>query len=216
MLDAPAALRARRSRTAASLVVAVLAIVVTAVGHGLAGGAMPHPVALLLGLVVTALVGLLVIGPRPTAGRLALGVSVDQLLLHVLFTALGTAAAPAATALAPSAGAAHAAHAAPMLLPGHASGGSALLALLDPVMAGHHALAGLVVFALLLRGRASLAIALSALELRIRRALTPLDALRAPVAPRPVAAPAAPAAPRSALAPRPERRRGPPAFALAA
>ncbi|WP_168915461.1 hypothetical protein [Microcella flavibacter] len=215
MLDAPAALRDRRSRTAASLVVAALAIVVTAVGHGLAGGAMPHPVALALGLVVTALVGILVIGSRPTAGRLALGVSVDQLLLHVLFTALGTAAAPAATALAP--GAAHAAHAAPALLPGHASGGgSALLALLDPVMAGHHALAGIVVIALLLRGRASLAAAFGALGLRIRRALTPLDALRAPVTPRPVAAHAAPAAPRSALAPRPERRRGPPAFALAA
>lgn len=131
MLDAPAALRDRRSRTAASLVVAALAIVVTAVGHGLAGGAMPHPVALALGLVVTVLVGILVI-------------------------------------------------------------------------------------ALLLRGRASLAAAFGALGLRIRRALTPLDALRAPVTPRPVAAPAAPAAPRSALAPRPERRRGPPAFALAA
>ncbi len=211
MMDAPAALRDRRARAAASLVVAALAIVVTAVGHGLAGGAVPHPVALLLGLVATALVGLLVIGPRPTAGRLALGVSVDQLLLHGLFTALGTAAAPAPAALD-----AHASHAAPALTPTHSSGGDALLALLDPVMAGHHALAGVVVLALLLRGRASLIAAFTALDLRIRRALTPLDALRAPVTPRPVAIPAAPAAPRSALAPRPERRRGPPAFALAA
>ncbi|WAB83076.1 hypothetical protein OVN20_08170 [Microcella daejeonensis] len=216
MMDAPAALRDRRARAAASLVVAALAIVVTAVGHGLAGGAVPHPVALLLGLVATALVGILVIGPRPTASRLALGVSVDQLLLHGLFTALGTAAAPAPAALAPASRAAHASHAAPALMPTHSSGGDALLALLDPVMAGHHALAGVVVLALLLRGRASLIAAFTALELRISRALTPLDALRAPVTPRPVAIPAAPAAPRSALAPRPERRRGPPAFALAA
>jgi len=213
MMDAPTALRDRRTRVGASLVVAALAIVVTGVGHGLAGGAFPHPVALLLGLIVTTLVGVVVIGPRASIGRLALGVAVDQLLLHALFTVLGTAGALSSSGT----GGAHASHLTPWVAPtSGASDATGIPALLDPVMAGHHALAGVVVLALLLRGRASIVSAITALGLRIRRALTPLQALRAPVAPRPSAPPVEPAAPRSALAPRAERRRGPPVFALAA
>lgn len=219
-------LAARRTRVAASWIVALVATAVAATAHLLAGGAAPHAVALVVAVAISGFIGMLVVAGRRT-GRLshagvAAAVAIDQALFHLVFTALGPGGPLGSTALGSTTpgsttlGAdAHAVHV-PLASPGL---GTAVVAPLADApafsMGAHHALAAVIAYGMLLRGTAALTAALTALGLLLARLLAPSPTL----APIPVRR-AAPAAMTLGLSPAVIvlggiGRRGPPAFASA-
>jgi len=202
-------LAARRSRVAASWLVGVVSTVIAGAAHALGGGGTPSVAALATALVTSGLVGMLVIGARPSSPRILLGVAIDQAIFHSLFSFFAAAApSPSAVGVAGL----HAAHAAPV-------------ALGTPVVSAHHGAswpmtlshiaAGAVAFLLLRFGLDSLARALRSLALRLIALLQ--DALAAAPLPRtPRLAPTALALPPlGGILQRFELRRGPPALATA-
>jgi hypothetical protein len=129
-------LAARRSRVAASWLVGVVATVIAGAAHALGGGGTPSTAALATALVVSGLVGMFVIGARPSSPRILIGVAIDQAIFHSLFSFFAGAAA--GTAAVGTAGA-HAAHSAPLSLASPAvatHGGASLPMALTHVAAG--------------------------------------------------------------------------------
>lgn len=202
----------RRTRVAASWIVALVVTTVAAALHTLAGGATPHPVALLAALLGSGFLGMLVVARR-RAGRatrlgIAAAVAVDQAIAHLVFSTLGTSSLGSAADVG---------------LHEHlALGGPGLPAALAPVaeapaawMGAHHAVAAVIAYGMLLRGTAAVTAALAALGLLLARLLAPPPA-PAPLAMRRSAPAAATAAPSPAVVVLGGiGRRGPPAPALA-
>ncbi|MER3388958.1 MAG: hypothetical protein RJQ01_02890 [Microcella sp.] len=200
-------LAARRSRVAASWLVGVVATVTAATAHALGGGGTPSIAALATALVTSGLVGMLVIGARPSSPRILIGVAIDQAIFHSLFSFFAAAGA-SGTALGVVGS--HAAHGAP-------------LSLVAPATAAHHTASGPMVFThiaagaaafLLVRfGLGALARALRTLALRVAAALRDAPAV-VPLPRAPRFAPAAPIVPPlGGILERLELRRGPPAHA---
>lgn len=206
-------LAARRSRVVASWLVGLVATVIAGTGHALGGGGTPSTAALATALVVSGLVGMLVIGARPSSPRLLMGVAIDQAIFHSLFSFFAAGAAGATNSTG-----AHAAHTATPLL-------TTPLALATPLSTAHHAAswpmalnhvaAGVVAFLLLRFGIDAISRAVRSLALRVAALLR--DAPAAVVLPRkPRLAPAALALPPlGGILDRLELRRGPPALATA-
>lgn len=182
-------LAARRSRVAASWIVALVATVIAASAHTLAGGAAPHALALLLGVGASGLLGMTALAAL-RAGRLSrLGlagvVALDQAVFHLAFSLLGPAGggvASGADALAghPAHGALDAASVAiaPAGIPIEAA---APLAGATALMGLHHAIAAVASYVLLRRGSAAIASAFEALGLALARLLEPVVVVVAPV-----------------------------------
>lgn len=217
-------LAARRSRVAASWIVALVTTVIAASAHTLAGGAAPHALALLVGVGVSGFLGMTALSAL-RAGRLSgLGlasvVALDQVVFHLVFSLLGPAGG-AAVATGADAPAGHATHGAldatavataPAGIPIEAA---APLAGATALMGLQHAVAAVASYVLLRRGSAAIAAALDALGLALARLLEPV------VTPQPVVLDRAPVRGVERLA-RPavvvlggSGRRGPPAIALA-
>ncbi|KQV24700.1 hypothetical protein ASG83_09145 [Yonghaparkia sp. Soil809] len=217
-------LAARRSRVAASWIVALVTTVVAASAHTLAGGAAPHALALLVGVGASGFLGMTALSAL-RAGRLSrLGlaavVALDQTVFHLVFSLLGPAGG-AAVATGADAPAGHPAHGAieaaavaiaPAGIPVEAA---APLAGATALMGLHHAVAALTSYALLRRGSEAVAAALHALGLALARLLEPVVAAAAPVVGR---APLGGAGRRllpAVVVLGGSGRRGPPAVALA-
>lgn len=213
-------LDARRSRVAAAWVVALVVTVIAAVAHVAAGGAAPHPTALVAGGLVSGFLGMAVVCSHGAAGlssrRLALVVALDQTVQHVAFSLLGSSGGSslATHADAVAGHAAHGALAAPSA--SIAATGIPVAATAPGLMVAHHAIAALLAFALIRRGSSAIAAALRALGFALARLLEPV----APAA-VPLDAPRALLDARELL-PSPAAvvlggsgRRGPPAIALA-
>lgn len=79
-------MHSRGARVARGGVAGVFATTVAAVGHGLADGAVPSPLALVLGLVFATVFGTLVIGRRPSLPRIAVIVAGAQVAFHLVFS----------------------------------------------------------------------------------------------------------------------------------
>lgn len=178
-------LGARRSRVAAASVVAIVAVVVAATGHALAGGGMATLPTLLVALVLGVPLGALIVGTRGSTARLAVGVAVDQAIFHAVFAFFGAESSPAGARAA-----AHELHGAHVLsahaLSAHALSAhdlsahehaTALTHLATPAgtaggMLAAHLVAGLVAMAAVAHGRAALDSALGSLARAIVRAVS--------------------------------------------
>lgn len=203
-------LGARRSRVAAASVVAIVAVVVAATAHALAGGGMATLPTLLVALVLGVPLGALIVGTRGSTARLAVGVAVDQAIFHAVFAFFGAESSSAGARAA-----AHELHGAHDLSAHeHAT---ALAHLAAPAataggMLAAHLVAGLVAMAAVAYGRAALESALGSLARAIVRAVS---APRLDIATDLPARPAHPATERRvATRTRPQARavtrRGPP------
>ncbi|MDO8337962.1 MAG: hypothetical protein Q7T15_06880, partial [Microcella sp.] len=88
-------LAARRSRVAASWIVALVATVIAASAHTLAGGAAPHALALLLGVGVSGFLGMTALSALRDGRLSRLGlagvIALDQAVFHLVFSLLGPA-----------------------------------------------------------------------------------------------------------------------------
>ena len=212
-------LAARRTRVAASWIVALVATAVAAGAHMLAGGAAPHAVALVAAVSISGFVGVLVVAGR-RSGRLsragvAAAVAIDQALFHLVFTALGAGGPLGPSTLRSATGAdAHALHG-PLGSAGLGTTAAPLAETPAFSMGAHHAIAAVIAYGMLLRGTSALTAALTTLGLLLARLLAPSPAL----APIPVRRAAIGVA---ALGLSPAvivlggiGRRGPPAFASA-
>lgn len=173
-------LAARRTRVAASWIVALVATAVAAGAHMLAGGAAPHAVALVAAVSISGFVGVLVVAGR-RSGRLsragvAAAVAIDQALFHLVFTALGAGGPLGPSTLRSATGAdAHALHG-PL---GSAGLGTAAAPLAETPafsMGAHHAIAAVIAYGMLLRGTSALTAALTTLGLLLARLLAPSPA----------------------------------------
>ena len=210
-------LGARRSRVAAASAVAIVAVVVAATGHALAGGGIATLPTLLVALVLGVPLGALIVGTRASTARLAMGVAIDQAIFHAVFAFFGAESSSAAAG--PAAHELHGAHglfAYEFAAHEHAT---ALAHLATPTataggMLAAHLVAGLVAMAAVAYGRAALDSALSSLARAIVRAVS---APRLDIATDLPARPAHPATERRVAArTRPQARaitrRGPPAL----
>jgi len=202
-------LAARRSRVAASWLVGVVATVIAGAAHALGGGGTPSTAALATALVTSGLVGMLVIGARPSSPRILIGVAIDQAIFHSLFSFFAGAAAGSAAVGTAGAHAAHTAPLAPASLAVAPHGAASL------PMALTHVAAGAVAFLLVRFGLDAIARVVRSLALRVAALLR--DAPAAVPLPRtPRLAPAALALPPlGGILQRLKLRRGPPAFAAA-
>lgn len=210
-------LTARRTRVAASWIVALVATAIAAAAHLLAGGAAPHAVALVAAVAISGFISMLVVAGRRTgrASRagVAAAVAIDQALFHLVFAALGAGGPLGSSAGSTTLGAdAHAVHG-PLASPGLAAAPLAEAPAFS--MGAHHALAAVIAYGMLLRGTSAVTAALAALALLLARLLAPPPAA-APLAVRRPAPAAAPAVPSPAVVVLGGiGRRGPPAIALA-
>ena len=73
-------------------VVGVIATAAAALSHAVAGGGTPSPLALAVGVVFGGMLGTFALAARPSLPRLAVAVGVTQLVFHVVFSTLGSAA----------------------------------------------------------------------------------------------------------------------------
>lgn len=177
-------LAARRSRVAASWIVALVTTIVAASAHTVAGGAAPHPTALLAGALASGFLSMSVLAAlrssRPSRLGLAGLVVLDQVSFHLAFSLLGPADT-VTVATGSDAVADHLTHGAfdaasvaiaPAGIPFEAVAplaGAASLGL-------HHGIAAIVSFALLRRGSVAVAAALHALGLALARLVAPIAA----------------------------------------
>lgn len=174
-MSSHADLAARRTRVAASWLVALVATVVAANAHVLAGGATPHGIALLVSVTLSGFLGMAVVAGR-RSGRLSrLGVAaavvLDQALFHLAFSVLGPAGAitPAGAPADP-----HTLHL------GFDAAALAPLALApaaaapDLSMGAHHLVVAVITYGMLLRGTAAVTAALTALGVLLARLLAPV------------------------------------------
>ena len=208
-------LGARRSRVAAASVVAIVAVVVAATAHALAGGGMATLPTLLVTLVLGVPLGALIVGTRGSTARLAVGVAIDQAIFHTVFAFFGAESSSAGARAS-----AHELHGAPDLsahdIPAHEHA-TALAHVAAPAataggMLAAHLVAGLVAMAAVAYGRAAVDSALGSLARAIVRAVS---APRLDIATDLPARPAHPATERRvATRTRPQvraiTRRGPP------
>lgn len=176
-------LAARRSRVAASWIVALVVTVIAASAHTLAGGAAPHALALVVGVGVSGLLGMTALSALRTGRLSRLGlagvVALDQAAFHLVYSLLGqadgTAGGPGGDALAghPTHGALDAAAVAiaPAGIPIEVA---APLAGATTLMGLHHAVAAVASYLLIRRGSAAMAAALDALGLALARLLEPV------------------------------------------
>lgn len=187
-------LDARRSRVAAAWIVALVATVIAASAHILAGGAPPHALVLLVGAGVSGFLGMIVLTTLRAGSlsrfRIASIVALDQALFHLVFSLLGPAGGAAVTP-GGDAGGVHAAHGA-LVAPtaaiapaGLPIGPAAPFSGASTFMGLNHAIAGVASYVLLRRGSAATAAALDALGLALARLLEPV------VAPHPAVVPLA-------------------------
>ena len=80
---------ARAQRLARGWIVGLVATVVAAVSHALAGGYQPGALSFGTALIFAGMLGTAVIGQRPSLPRLIVAVGVSQLAFHLLFSLLG-------------------------------------------------------------------------------------------------------------------------------
>ncbi|GAA1688783.1 hypothetical protein GCM10009792_05960 [Microcella alkalica] len=176
-------LAARRSRVAASWIVALVATAIAASAHTLAGGAAPHPLSLIVGVGVSGFVGMAALSALRTGRLSRFGlagvVALDQAVFHLVFSLLGPAGG-SAVATGGDAPVGHATHGgldaasaaiAPAGIPIEAA---APLAGATALMGLHHAVAAVASYVLLRRGSSAVATALDALGLALARLLEPL------------------------------------------
>lgn len=121
-------------------VVGVIATAAAALSHAVAGGGTPSPLALAVGVVFGGMLGTFALSARPSLPRLSIAVGVTQLVFHVVFSTLGSAA--------PVAGHVHSAVVV-MVPANHAHADS-------PLMWVSHAIAGLLTLGLLRRAEQAL------------------------------------------------------------
>lgn len=199
-------LAARRIRVAASSLVALVAVVVAATGHAVAGGGIAALPTLVVALLIGVPVGALIVGRRATPARLAIGVAVDQAVFHLLFSVFGPESRGAASA--PREHALHAAHEHVATL----GSVTADAALASSAMLGAHLAAAAVAMLVVLGGQSAIERALMTLARAISRATRRRSIAAASERPARAAHPAARR--RVVLAARPQTRpltrRGPP------
>ncbi|HET8957715.1 MAG TPA: hypothetical protein VFM95_04600 [Microcella sp.] len=202
-------LAARRIRVAASSLVALVAVVVAATGHAVAGGGIAALPTLVVALLIGVPVGALIVGRRATPARLAIGVAADQAVFHLLFSVFGPESGGAAHA--PTEHTEHAQHTA---LEHVATLGSvtADAALASSAMLGAHLVAAAVAMLVVLGGRSAIERALMTLAREISRATRRSSLAAASERPARAAHPAARRRVVPAARPqtRPLTRRGPP------
>ena len=163
----------RRHRVVASALVAVVATLIAASAHALAGGGVPSVVAIAGALLVSMVLGMVVVGRRLTRARVAAGVVLDQLVFHSLFSFFGASGASTVA----TAGGHHSGHG--MLELTIATSPAASTA----AMVVSHLGAAVIAYAMLRRGVVALASIVSSLSIALLRALEPTLALAAPPAP---------------------------------
>lgn len=196
---------ARRRRIGASLLVSVVATVVAAAVHAAAGGGVPSAPAVAVALMLSLAIGTLVVGPRLSRGRTAVGVLTDQVVFHSVFAFFGSASL---SGLAPV-GHVHAHDSAPLIAtiaPGVASAPSA-------VMIVSHIAAAVVAYGMLRSGIRAVEKVVRALARAVTRALHLPDPTALPTLPQTIVTAFVDQV-RSAHLRLPESR-GPPALAVA-
>jgi hypothetical protein len=195
----------RRRRLAVASVVAFVSVIIAATAHAAAGGETPSIVALVSALAVSTGIGMIVIGARLTRARAAVGVVVDQVAFHALFSFFGPISGTDALAVHSSAHAEHTMSPLPAVADAAAATSS------DPMLLTHLG-AATAAYLLLRRGLAAIAAIIVALETALSRIFdTPHVAH--PVAAAPIVSPHDEIRPLSALAHhRVPDRRGPPAL----
>ena len=166
-MTAASSVATRRHRVVASALVAVVATLVAASAHALAGGGVPSVVAVAGALLVSMVLGMVVVGQRLTRARVAAGVVLDQLVFHSLFSFFGASGAITVA----TAGDHHSGHG--MLDLTIAASPAASTA----AMVVSHLGAAVIAYALLRRGVVALASIVSALSIALLRALEPTLAL---------------------------------------
>jgi cytosine/uracil/thiamine/allantoin permease len=130
-------------------IVAVLATFVAAFSHGIADGAHPPVVAMVLALAFAGVACVLLASVRLSRTRLAASVTVSQLVYHGLFSLFGQASTPGGAVTS-----AH--HGTVVFIPG-APDQVALVSPADQWMLAAHVGAAALTFVMLLRGEQSLA-----------------------------------------------------------
>ena len=85
-------MNARAVRAARGWVVGVFATALAALSHAVAGGGTPSPLALAVGVVFGGMLGTFALSARPSLPRLSIAVGVTQLVFHIVFSALDSAA----------------------------------------------------------------------------------------------------------------------------
>lgn len=154
---------ARRRRIGASLLVSVVATVAAAAVHAAAGGGVPSAPAVAVALMLSLALGTVVVGPRLSRGRTAVGVLTDQVVFHSVFAFFGSASVGG---LAPV-GHAHTHDSAPFIAsiaPGVASAPSA-------VMIASHIAAAVVAYGMLRSGVRAVEKVVRAVARAVSRAL---------------------------------------------
>lgn len=168
-MTAPSSVAMRRHRLAASALVATVATLVAASAHAIAGGGVPSVVAVAGALMISLPLGMIVVGRRLTRARVAVGVALDQVVFHTLFSFFGASSASTVT----TAGGHHGGHG--MLEVTLATSPTASTTL----MVVSHLGAALIAYGMLRHGVAALASIVAALSIALRRALEPTPTLAA-------------------------------------
>ncbi|UYN84637.1 MAG: hypothetical protein KIT89_05560 [Microcella sp.] len=173
-MSAPSAVAIRRHRVAASALVAVVATLVAASAHAIAGGGVPSIVAVAGALLVSVPLGMIVVGRRLTRARVAAGVALDQVVFHALFSFFGASGASTVA----SAGGHHGGHGMLEITLGASTTAS------TAAMVVSHLGAAVIAYAMLRHAVAALASIVAALGVALLRALEP--ELTLPPAPPPL------------------------------
>ncbi|MGE3194410.1 MAG: hypothetical protein AB7K08_13200 [Microbacteriaceae bacterium] len=82
----------RATRLARGSAVGVIATAAAALSHAVAGGGTPSALALAVGVVFGGMLGTFSLSARPSLPRLTVAVGVTQLVFHMVFSTLGSAA----------------------------------------------------------------------------------------------------------------------------
>lgn len=199
----------RRRRVAAAGIVAIVSVAIAAAAHTIAGGGTPSIVALTLAVLVGGTVGMGIVGARLTRARAAIGVAIDQAVLHTLFAFFGTGTTPGiSTADGAATDSAHAAHGVSVLELGQAAMAAPTLSMIIT-----HLGAALVAYGMLRHGFAAIEAIAAALVTALVRALDPVARVSPPASVPHLSASAddRPALPAELV--RLPDRRGPPALA---
>ena len=176
-------MHARAQRLARGWLVGLVATIVAAVSHSLAGGYQPGILSFGLGLVFAGLLGTAVIGRRPSLPRLSTAVGASQLAFHLLFSTLGSGSGFSSPAAGGMSGMSSmdATSPAALAVSGHDH-------LADPAMWIAHALAAVLTIAFLRHAELAVWMMLTRLIARVTAFIVPV--LTTPPAARPTGLPA--------------------------
>ncbi|WP_226532758.1 hypothetical protein [Microbacterium paraoxydans] len=83
-------MNARQLRLVRAAAVSSIATLIAGVSHTLGGGTAPHPLLILAVATLLTPLSALLVGARPSRGRVAAAVLLAQAVFHVLFQALGS------------------------------------------------------------------------------------------------------------------------------